>query len=106
METNQGFEQQIRGVSAMLFVGLLKKVIHKGALCLIDSRNRKYVFGDPSPPVCTVRLHRRYLDFTLAFNPALSVPEAYMAGHLTIEGGTLYDFMAIVARNYCRLEQS
>jgi cyclopropane-fatty-acyl-phospholipid synthase len=90
----------------MLFAGLLKKVIHEGALCLIDSRNRKYVFGDTSQPVCTVRLHRRYLDFTLALNPALSVPEAYMAGYLTIEGGTLYDFMAIVARNYSRLEQS
>jgi cyclopropane-fatty-acyl-phospholipid synthase len=46
------------------------------------------------------------LDFTLIFNPALSVPEAYMAGQLTIEDGTLYDFMAIVARNYKRLEQS
>ena len=90
----------------MLFAGLLKKVIQDGALCLIDKRNQKYIIGDNSQPVCTVRLNRCYLGFTLVLNPALSVPEAYMAGHLTIEDGTLYDFMAIVARNYNRLEQS
>jgi cyclopropane-fatty-acyl-phospholipid synthase len=90
----------------MLFAGLLRKVIHEGALRLIDSRGKTYNLGDSSQPVCTVRLHRHYLDFSLILNPALSVPEAYMDGHLTIEDGTLYDFMNIVARNYSRLEQS
>jgi cyclopropane-fatty-acyl-phospholipid synthase len=93
-------------VSAMLFADLLKNVIQDGAVSLIDSRGKTYIAGDSSEPVCTVRLHRRSLDVTLIFNPALSVPEAYMAGNLTIEDGTLYDFMDLVARNFKRLEQS
>jgi cyclopropane-fatty-acyl-phospholipid synthase len=90
----------------MLFADLLKNVIQDGAVSLIDSRGKTYIAGDSSEPVCTVRLHRRSLDVTLIFNPALSVPEAYMAGNLTIEDGTLYDFMDLVARNFKRLEQS
>ena len=48
----------------------------------------------------------RRLDYTLAFNPAMSVGEAYMEGLLTVEEGTLYDFLEIAARNYTHLQGS
>ncbi len=90
----------------MLFASLLRNITRHGALCLIDSRGKKHIFGDGSEPVCTVRLHQRHLDFSLVVNPELSVPEAYLEGGLSIEDGTLYDFMDIAARNFKRLEQS
>ena len=90
----------------MLFASLLNSIIQHGAMCLIDSRGKQYNCGDGSDPCCTVRLHKRRLDFFLVINPELSVPEAYMDGTLTIEEGTLYDFLDLVARNFRHLEQS
>ncbi len=90
----------------MLFAAVLKSIIRSGHLRLIDGAGRTHEFGDGKPPRCTIRLAGRRLDFTLAFNPALSVGEAYMEGLLTIEEGTLYDFLEIAARNYVHLERS
>ena len=58
------------------------------------------VSGAGSPPRVTVRLKNRQMDWALALNPGLSVGEAYMEGDLTIEQGSLYDFLEIVARNF------
>ncbi len=90
----------------MLFAAVLKSIIRSGHLRLIDGAGRTHEFGDGKPPRCTIRLAGRRLGYTLAFNPALSVGEAYMEGLLTIEEGTLYDFLEIAARNYVHLERS
>ncbi len=90
----------------MLFAAILKSIIRSGHLRLIDGAGRTHDFGDGKPPRCTIRVARRRLDYTLAFNPALSVGEAYMDGLLTIEEGTLYDFLEIAARNYDHLQHS
>jgi len=90
----------------MLFAALLKSIVRVGSLRLIDGAGRAHELGDGSAPRCTIRLARRRLDYTLALNPALSVGEAYMDGTLTIEEGTLYDFLEIAARNYGNLERS
>jgi cyclopropane-fatty-acyl-phospholipid synthase len=84
----------------MLFSTMMKMGVRRGALRLIDGRGREHIFGDGSPPRCTLRLHRPYLDMKLAINPSLYVPEAYMDGDLTIEDGTLYDFIEVGAMNY------
>src|SRR4030095_14043718 len=91
---------------SMLFAAILKSIIRSGHLRLIDGAGRTHDFGDGKPPRCTIRVARRRLDYTLAFNPALSVGEAYMDGLLTIEECTLYDFMEIAARNYGHLQHS
>lgn len=90
----------------MLFAAILKSIIRSGHLRLVDGAGRTHEFGDGAPPRCTIRVARRRLDYTLAFNPALSVGEAYMEGLLTVEEGTLYDFLAIAARNYTHLQGS
>jgi cyclopropane-fatty-acyl-phospholipid synthase len=90
----------------MLFAAVLSSIIRSGHLRLIDGAGRTHEFGDGKPPRCTIRVARRRLDCTLAFNPALSVGEAYMDGLLTVEEGTLYDFLEIAARNYGHLERS
>ncbi len=87
----------------MLFAAVLRSVVRTGSLRLIDGAGRAHLIGDGSPPRCTVRLASRRLDWTLALNPGLSVGEAWMEGGLTLEDGTLYDFLEVVARNYERL---
>ena len=90
----------------MLFVSLLKTVVQDGSFDLIDSRGKIHNIGDGSRPTCKVKLWRRKLDFSLILNPALTVPEAYMNGTLTMEEGTIYDFLDIAARNFRQLEKT
>ncbi len=89
----------------MLFPAVLKSIVRTGRLRLIDGAGRSHEYGNGAPPRCTVRLGARRLDYTLALNPELSIGEAYMDGLLTIEEGTLYDFLEIAARNYGNLER-
>ncbi len=85
--------------TAMLLSRLLEQMIRTGTLEVIGAGGKLHVFsGGPGPEV-TVRLHDRALHHKLFLNPQLSVGEAYMDGTLTIEKGTLSDFLEIVARN-------
>lgn len=93
------------GDGVMLFTSLMKYGIRKQAVRVISAKGREQVFGDGSPPRCTVRLNKASLDYTLPLNPGISVPEAYMNGDLTIEDGTLFDFIELAAINYSHIEK-
>ena len=77
----------------------LKAVIKSGDLCLIDARGRDWRFGDGTVPHVTIQIHDRATQWRLLLNPQLAVGEAYMSGSLTIERGTLYDFIDLATRN-------
>ena len=89
----------------MLLARFLKAVIKSGDLCLIDARGRDWRFGDGAAPHVTIHLHDRATQWRLLLNPQLSVGEAYMRGSLTIERGTLYDFIDLAARNLYFVER-
>jgi cyclopropane-fatty-acyl-phospholipid synthase len=93
------------GACRVLFPAIVKSIVRTGSLRLIDGAGRVHECGDGGPPHCTVRLHARRLDYTLALNPELSIGEAYMDGLLTIEEGTLFDFLRIAAMNYGNFEK-
>ncbi len=82
-----------------MFAALLKTVVRNGSLCIIDSIGRPHSIGDGSPPSVVIRLASRRTDLRLALNPSLVIGEAYMDGTLTIDSGSLYDFIDILARN-------
>lgn len=85
----------------MLLNWALGKVASTGSLTLIDANGRTHrIEGSPGPE-CTVRLHDRRLHLQLVTNPWLRVGEAYMDGTLTIEEGTLGDFI-----EYCCINSS
>ena len=84
----------------MIFKGILKSVIRTGSLRFVDPAGRCHLIGDASPPCATVRLRSKRTEYALAFNPALSVGEAYMNGGLIIEEGSLYDVLKLVALNF------
>lgn len=70
---------------AALLAGLLKSIVRKGNLTVIDWRGRESFFGDPwSNLHATIRLHDTAAAVTLALNPSLALGKAYMDGRLSI----------------------
>ena len=83
----------------MLLAHLLRHIIRRGRLTVIDSAGRSYSFGELPGPVSTIRIHTKALERRMFFNPRLAVGEAYMDGSLTIEQGDIYDFLSLVMGN-------
>jgi len=84
----------------MLLAYLLRSFIAEGELTVIDAEGKAHRFGDPSKgPSVTIRLHNRSLHYKLLLNPRLHVGEAYMDGELTVENGSIYDFLDLFGLN-------
>jgi cyclopropane-fatty-acyl-phospholipid synthase len=83
----------------MLLARLLGQVISVGRLGVVDASGMRHTFsGSPGPNV-TIRLHDRSLHWKLALRPRLYFGEALMDGTLTIEDGSLYDLIDLLAVN-------
>ncbi len=83
----------------MLFASVLARFIGIGRLSVIDAAGKRHVFEGSPGPSATIRLHDRRLHWKLFLKPRLFVPEAFMEGRLTVEEGTLYDFIDILTTN-------
>jgi cyclopropane-fatty-acyl-phospholipid synthase len=83
----------------MLLETVLTRFIGIGRLSVIDAAGKRHVFEGSPGPSATVRLHDPRLHWKLFLKPRIFVPEAYMAGTLTVEEGTLYDFIDILTSN-------
>ena len=95
-----------RAGSQLPFVGrLVEKLVREGHLTLIDTKGRSYSFGDErSQPRVVARLHDRLLPLKLLFSPSVALGEAYMGGRITIEGGSIRDFLKIATSNLGALD--
>ena len=83
----------------MLLVRVLAKLLRIGRLGVEDAAGGRHVFeGEPGPSVA-IKLHDPSLHWKLLWRPRLNVAQAYMDGTLTIEEGTLYDFLELLALN-------
>src|SRR6202795_2847347 len=83
----------------MLLARALANVIRTGRFAVVDAAGRRHVFEGAPGPAVAVRLHDPALHWKLLYRPRLSIPQAYMDGTLTIEEGTLYDFLELLALN-------
>jgi len=89
----------------MLLTRLLERIITIGRLRIIDAGGTAHSFaGGPGPEV-TIRLRAAALHWKLTCRPRLYLPEAYVDGTLTIEEGSLYDLIDLLARNLEALPQ-
>jgi cyclopropane-fatty-acyl-phospholipid synthase len=83
----------------MLLASVLARIIRIGRLSVIDAAGRRHTFeGAPGPCAC-IRLRDPALHWRLLLRPRIFVPEAYMSGALTIEEGSLYDFIDVLVSN-------
>ncbi|MBV1708175.1 MAG: cyclopropane-fatty-acyl-phospholipid synthase family protein [Hyphomicrobiales bacterium] len=78
-------------------VYLLGKIVNFGTLTVIDPAGASHVFGTGSTPFVTVRIHDNATLRHLILHTDMAAGEAYMEGKLTIESGTLEDFLDICA---------
>jgi cyclopropane-fatty-acyl-phospholipid synthase len=83
----------------MLLASVLARVIRVGRLTVVDASGRRHVFEGAPGPAAGVRLRDPALHWKLLVRPRLFVPEAYMAGALTMEEGSLYDFIDLLEAN-------
>jgi cyclopropane-fatty-acyl-phospholipid synthase len=82
---------------------LLGGVIKTGRLTYIDPKGRTHHFGtDTSAPDVVMRVHDRTTELRILLDPYATVGEAYMAGTMTIERGTLTEWMAVCYENFER----
>jgi cyclopropane-fatty-acyl-phospholipid synthase len=83
----------------MLASRLFERIITIGRLRVLDAGGRFHTFeGSPGASV-TIRLHDPALHWKLLIRPRLYLGEAYMDGALTVEEGSLYDLIDLLAVN-------
>ena len=89
----------------MQLARFLTKLFKEGGLVLIDANSKKYVIGNPKKEnPLTLKLLDKSLHYKLLFYPDLYLGEAYSNGSLTIENGTLTEFLNMALRNIGRKE--
>jgi cyclopropane-fatty-acyl-phospholipid synthase len=83
----------------MLLSRLFERIITIGRLRVLDAGGRFHTFdGSPGASV-TIRLHDPALHWKLLVRPRLYLGEAFMDGTLTVEEGSLYDLVDLLAVN-------
>ena len=83
----------------MLIDLIFEKFVQIGTLHVIDCTGKKYTFKGTGDPECTIRLHNTKIVYKLLWNADLALGEGYTNGDLTIEQGTLSDFLNLCTRN-------
>ena len=78
---------------------LLRRIIRRGSLKLIDADGIAHGYGDGGPPRVSVRLADRRLERQLVRDPPLALGEAYMHGRLQMVDGGIYDFLELILSN-------
>jgi cyclopropane-fatty-acyl-phospholipid synthase len=86
---------------------LMKRFIKRGRLRIIDCDGTAQEFGDPDVPLdAAIALRDPDTARRISLHPALSIGEAFMDGALTIEEGTLLDFLRLLILNNRRWTES
>ncbi len=78
---------------------MLRKLVRKGELTVIDHDGRRYQYGRPDPnhgPL-VIRLTDKSAAWHIARDPRVGAGEAYMDGRLVMEQGDIRD-LALFAR--------
>jgi cyclopropane-fatty-acyl-phospholipid synthase len=78
---------------------LLRRIVLRGSLQLIDADGIAHGYGDGRPPRVSVRLADRRLERQLVRDPPLALGEAYMHGRLQMVDGGIYDFLELILSN-------
>ena len=78
---------------------LMQRFVKVGTLTILDVEGKPHVFKGEAGPEVTIRLRDRKLYRSLFLHPELKAGEAYMDGTLTIEKGTIRDFLTLSVMN-------
>ncbi len=81
------------------FNQMLSRIIKVGTLGIEDASGNVHIHAGSAGPFVRVKLHDKTLYKSLFLTPEMAAGEAYMDGKLTIEKGTLKDFISIFGLN-------
>jgi len=81
-----------------LLRGLLRRIIHNGAITVVAPDGRAGHIGS-GPPTVTIRVVDSAVIPRLLLHPDLALGEAYMDGALVIEDGDIYAFLDLCFSN-------
>lgn len=82
-----------------LFIRVLAFIVRKGTLIFIDASGHSHQFGDGTGIPVVIRTKSKSTYAKLAIDPEKHLGEFYMNGLLTVERGTIYDFLALMLSN-------
>src|ERR1700679_3149998 len=83
----------------MLVSPLLRHIVRRGTLRVIDSDDQVHAFtGEPGRTI-TIRFHDPAVARQLFFNGPLKLGESVTDGRLTVEDASLYDFLDFLGEN-------
>tara|TARA_B100001123_G_C15233819_1_gene996271 strand:+ start:382 stop:1569 length:1188 start_codon:yes stop_codon:yes gene_type:complete len=86
-----------------MLANFLNNLFKEGGFVLIDANSKKFDIGKaPKENPIIVKLLDKSLHYKLLFYPDLYFGEAYSKGLITIENGTLTDFLDIALKNIGR----
>ncbi|SVB69746.1 uncharacterized protein METZ01_LOCUS222600 [marine metagenome] len=89
----------------MQLVKFLNKLFKKGGFILEDAYGEEHVVGSPNlQKSIKLKIHDKKLHYKLLLYPDLYLGEAYTDGSITIEGGSLSDFLDMALENLGRQE--
>ena len=87
----------------MKLINFLNDLFKKDGFILIDYNSNRYVIGKPLKEIpIELQLLDKSLHKKLLFHPDLYFGEAYTDGEITIENGTLTDFLDLSLMNFGR----
>jgi cyclopropane-fatty-acyl-phospholipid synthase len=78
---------------------MMRRFVRVGTINIIDAEGVRHRFSGAPGPEVTVRLSHAAPCVKIALNPHLGAGEAYMDGTLTVEDGSLRDFLKLVFIN-------
>lgn len=85
--------------TGMLIFKLFEHLFLRGNLTVLDWRGNRYSYGDGSGPAVTIKLHDSQTEWDFLKNPKLALGELFTDERLTVEEGTLFDFLTLCANN-------
>ena len=89
----------------MQLVKFLNKLFKKGGFILEDAYGKEHVVGSPNlQKSIKLKIHDKKLHYKLLLYPDLYLGKAYTDGSITIEGGSLSDFLDMALENLGRQE--
>ena len=78
---------------------MLKRLIKKGALTIIDADGKSHSYGQGGGYASTIRITDKATAWKLLTNPELEFGEAFMDGRVVLEKGDVYDMVALIMQN-------
>ena len=86
----------------MKLASFLNKIFKNGGFILTDANLKDYIIGNPGNNPIKLKILNKNLHYKLLFHPDLYFGEAYTDGEITIENGTLTDFLDLALYNFGR----